>query len=238
MLDNHFPENQKRPRIISYWLEIILLYSVIYLPGMLVQSQPQADLFDSITYYITYYATVVPQIILILFFITKYRGLSLKEFGIHTPSVQTIIEAISFSIMVFAGVYGFSYLISFLFPEGLGSPVQGFRWSFSSPALIPFMIFSSLLTGYSEELFFRSYLLTYLEKMKITKPVSILFSSLLFGVGHLYQGLLGGITTFLLGLTFAVIFFYYKRDLHLIALIHGFYNSAVLLLTLFLQEIR
>jgi membrane protease YdiL (CAAX protease family) len=52
-------------------------------------------------------------------------------------------------------------------------------------------------------------------------------SSLLFSVGHLYQGWAGFITAFVIGATLGVVFAW-RRSLHGIAVAHGLYNAMVL----------
>ena len=87
-------------------------------------------------------------------------------------------------------------------------------------------------TGYAEELFFRSYLLRRLEEAGLKPAWAAAASSLLFGAAHASQGLIGIVSTILIGLWFA-----YRwrkgRNIHELAIGHGLYDAAVFSILLY-----
>jgi hypothetical protein len=97
------------------------------------------------------------------------------------------------------------------------------------------MIISSLVTGYREELFFRSYLIRRFEQLKIPVWGAVTISGFLFSIGHFYQGWAGFLVSFSIGLYFGALFVY-RRNLHFLAAAHGLYNIAVLLLSDLMPE--
>jgi membrane protease YdiL (CAAX protease family) len=82
---------------------------------------------------------------------------------------------------------------------------------------------SCLSTGYLEESFFRYYMLSKREELRLGISQSVLFSALLFAVCHIYEGPWGFLNAALSGIVLAFVFLRY-RSLHGIALAHGLYN--------------
>lgn len=88
------------------------------------------------------------------------------------------------------------------------------------------LIVSSIGTGYLEESYFRYYLLTSFSPVGTGKPAavfSVIFSSILFALCHVYEGPWGTANAFLAGLFLSALFLKY-RSLHGIAWAHGAYN--------------
>ena len=102
-------------------------------------------------------------------------------------------------------------------------------WQFNNLSLIPLIFITCLATGYSEELFFRSYLLSEFNLPGNQKQI-IIGTSFIFAAGHVYQGLAGFLGTFAIGIFLASIFIR-KRRLHSIAIAHGLYNFTVLMIS-------
>jgi hypothetical protein len=111
-----------------------------------------------------------------------------------------------------------------------GSPISGSRWTLTHPAIIPFLILSSIAVGYREEIFFRAYLITRLEQLGIPQAAVIGTTVLLFSLGHLYEGVSGVLVAVVSG-TFLALVYHRNRNVHQIALAHGLYNFGVLLLS-------
>ncbi len=95
--------------------------------------------------------------------------------------------------------------------------------------LIAPILIMMLATGYMEEIFFRGYLPDMLET-KIPKWAALFIATLLFSIGHGYQGLSAIPATFALGLLFYGIRIH-SKSLHLPALTHGLYNSLAILIS-------
>jgi len=155
------------------------------------------------------------------------------QFGIHRPRLKDLLYALP----VFAGVFAalsLLYLIVSLLPSaGRSVFTTGFRWKLEDPRLIPLVLLFCLVTGYREELFFRSYLLTRFRQLQLPGFIGIGLSTLLFAAGHVYQGVAGLAVALIQGLYFAVLFVRFK-NIHPLAVAHALYNATVLIFTLYL----
>ena len=86
------------------------------------------------------------------------------------------------------------------------------------------LIFTCITAGVTEELLFRGYLHTRLEKLFGNAGVGILISATVFGIMHVsWNNIFQIIGTFWMGLVLA--FFYYKyRNIKILILLHIFYD--------------
>jgi len=90
------------------------------------------------------------------------------------------------------------------------------------------MAVSSLGIGYSEELFFRFFAVTSLEKAGLCPAFAVLGSALVFGVSHGSQGFLGMTAAAMLALLFS--FFRTRgKSLHALSIGHALYDFVILL---------
>jgi len=212
-------------------IEAGLLFSLFYLPGYLfMTSASEFRDFNSILYNLQLWIMLTPQILTILFLIHRDGRLDFSSFGIVTPKKRDI----PFVLAAVAGTAALVLMIRLLvglLPEELMPEDQ--PWGLTDKLMILPIFFSAMLTGYSEEIFFRSYLYTRLENLDSGKWSRIILVNLVFAAGHLYDGLSGGLNAFLFGCYFSYLFTR-KRNIHIPALIHGLYNFFALLLTLFL----
>ena len=181
-----------------------------------------------------------PQVLLLLYVLTlRARNESpggaapLAEFGIRKPRARDLLYA----LLVFAGLFAalslLVLILSLLPSEGRSLFSTGFRWKLEDPRLIPLVLLFCLVTGYREELFFRSYLLTRFRQLQLPGFVGIGLSTLLFAAGHVYQGAAGLTLALIQGLYFALLFVRFK-NIHPLAVAHALYNASVLILTLYL----
>jgi len=88
----------------------------------------------------------------------------------------------------------------------------------------------SLVTGYKEELFFRSYLLTRFRQLGLHTRSAVIIGSLLFAILHLYEGLFGFLFAGIVAVYFSLIYLKTK-SLNLIVISHALYNAAMILLS-------
>jgi membrane protease YdiL (CAAX protease family) len=179
----------------------------------------------------------VPQVLLLGYLIwlrgpgARVRSVW-REFGIAIPRLSDL----AWALLLVAGVFlllGCLAAVQTFLPEPARRLLQGgFRWRLSDPRLLPLAALFSLCTGYREELFFRSYLLTRLGQVGVPPAAGVAVSGLLFAFGHAYQGVAGLAVALLIGIYFAAAF---QRlcNLNRLAWAHGLYNFAVLLTTLF-----
>lgn len=208
--------------------EFAILFSVLFLPGLLGQfGTNPANQFESILYNLQILAVAVPQVWLVAWFAE-----------LHTPGVQQRMGfrplrpsdgpgALLVAVSLFLVSAGVSALL------GLAAGVESQSaagWSFSRPEILPLVVLSSVAVGYREEIFYRSYLFTRATELRVPPAATIVGSSLLFAVGHLYQGIAGFVVTALLGAVLGL-FYHRSQSLHAVAIGHGLYNAAVLVLS-------
>jgi membrane protease YdiL (CAAX protease family) len=186
------------------------------------------------------FLVVAPPQVLLLLYIVILRAREndsgvvhvFAEFGIPKPRLKDLLHA----LIIFAGIFtalGMLLLVLSLLPSaGRSAFTTGFRWKLEDPRLIPVVLLFCLVTGYREELFFRSYLLTRLGQLQLPGFVAVGLSTLLFAAGHVYQGVAGLTVALMQGLYFAILFVRF-RNIHPLAVAHALYNATVLIITLF-----
>ncbi|MCK5199598.1 MAG: CPBP family intramembrane metalloprotease [Spirochaetales bacterium] len=210
--------------------EPIILFMVFFLPGFISQTQVvDGSIFNSVWFNFIYIITVIPQILLILYLIEKKPVAKIPLYGL--TKIKKI--DLGYSLLYFAGIMTIiisTGIISAILTDfGFGSYSEIPLWKFDNKGLVPLIFLTCMATGYSEELFFRSYLLTEF-RLPGKEIYAVTGSSLLFALGHIYQGLPGFLGTFAIGFFLASIFVR-KRRLHTIAIAHGLYNFTVLMIS-------
>jgi len=73
----------------------------------------------------------------------------------------------------------------------------------STVELIPFLALA-VTAGLCEEFLYRGFAMAVLSRMGLPAAVVILFSSIIFGLAHLYQGRAGFVSTMVLGILFGI----------------------------------
>ena len=112
-------------------------------------------------------------------------------------------------------------------PDAAHSLTRGYRWGLQRAAQVPLALLFGLTAGYREEFFFRSYMLGRLEELGMQVPAAVALSTAVFAMGHVYEGLLAIMITAGLGILLSVSWLR-RRSLHVVAIAHGLYNTAVL----------
>lgn len=210
--------------------EPIILFMVFFLPGFLSQSQViDGTVFNSVWFNIIYLITVIPQILLVLYLIEKKPEEKIHLYGITRFQNKDLLK----SLLYFAGIMIIilsTSIISFLISSSVyDTSTEIPLWQFDNIIIFPLIFITCMATGYSEELFFRSYLISEFHSPGKEKYV-ITGSSLLFALGHVYQGLAGFLGTLAIGIFLASVFIK-KRNIHTIAIAHGLYNFTVLMIS-------
>ncbi|MBI9097995.1 MAG: CPBP family intramembrane metalloprotease [Spirochaetaceae bacterium] len=210
-------------------IETGILFALFYLPSYLFQnviSDPSA--FNDFMFNIQLWIIYLPQIALIIYIIHINTKKNYSDFGL----IKLKLKHIPTIFLTTAGlvlIVGIIQLIIYLIPYS--TPAENmFLWDFHNIKLIPLVFITSLLTGYSEELFFRSYLYTRLEELKLGRMHILITVNLIFALGHFYEGYEGGINAFVLGSYFSLIFIW-RRNIHITAIVHGLYNFSVLMIS-------
>ncbi len=224
---------------------MILLFLLFYLPGYLWPQQELLQGSGSLRPYMLQFLLIaVPQIMLLLYILdlrAREAGSPAEgpfaEFGIRRPKARDLLYA----LLIFAGVFALLTLLGailMLLPSaGRSLFTTGFRWKLEDPRLIPLVLLFCLVTGYREELFFRSYLLTRFRQLHLPVAIGIGMSTLLFAAGHVYQGIAGVAVALIQGVYFSILFVRLE-NIHPMAMAHGLYNTTVLVITFFVETDR
>jgi membrane protease YdiL (CAAX protease family) len=157
---------------------------------------------------------------------------SFEELGITRPRLSSIFAIIATSAGIISLYLLYSVLLSFLPPATTEYLMKGYQWNINSLARIPGIILFCLVTGYREELLFRSYFLSMLRKVGSPIQLSVLINTVLFGMLHSYEGIAAMIFAGIAALYFSLVFVRVK-NLHVIAIAHGIFNSSILILSYF-----
>ncbi len=214
--------------------EPLILFMIFFLPGFISQTKlMDGSVFNSPWFNLMYLITVIPQMMLILYLIGKKESSKKLLYGLDKIKKKDLWNSIIYLIGIFAIVIItgiFSYLINALISGSMDSiPEKLPMWKFDNKILTPLIFLTCIATGYSEELFFRSYLLTEFN-IQGKEIFPIIGISLIFGLGHIYEGLNGFLGTFAIGIFLSIIFVKNRR-LHSIAIAHGLYNFTVLMIS-------
>ncbi len=217
-------------------LELALVFGGFYLPGLLWPEASREATADLGLYMARFLAVATPQVLLLAYLI-RVRGPQAPEgnvwaeFGIPRPRGVDLVWALALLAGAFLLLAAAGLVLGLLPEEARRRLAGGFRWRLPDARLLPLAAGFSLLTGYREELFFRSYLLTRLRQAGLPPAAAVAVSGLLFASGHAYQGVLGLAVALALGLYFAVAFTR-LHNLHRVAWAHALYNLTVLTATL------
>lgn len=208
--------------------EFLLLFTVLFLPGLISQTVGiDARAFDNVYYHIQILAVSLPQIALVIALAELrkpgstaalgWRRLRLSDVGSAAIDYVAIVACVA----VIGGVASLAGAT-----DAFDSPVA---WSFSRYELVPLLAVSALAIGYREEVFYRAYLFDRAAELGLQPATTIVAGALLFAVGHLYQGVSGFVVALVVGVVIGMLYAH-QRSLHAIAIAHGAYNLTVLLL--------
>ena len=186
---------------------------------------------------------------LIVFWGNKFK---LIEFGIGKPDwLKTMYKAVISAILIFIIV---DIIIQPFIETYLGSidlsPLEGIRGNLIN--YLAFILFMWIVAAFGEEFLYRGFFMKQLAEILGDTNKSWLISaitiSILFGIGHKYQGISGMITTGFVGFFLSIIFYKERTNLTLCILTHGFYdmigitliylNKDQLILDLVLQHLN
>lgn len=162
--------------------------------------------------------------------IFKRADAKLSFYSIHSLKMGDIPG----SLVAAAGIYLLVLLISLIsmqfsgeFNEALKNPVA---WKIENPWMLPLVFLTCIVTGYREEIFFRAYFIRRFEISGFHPAVGVAVTTVLFSMGHLYQGFAGLVGTLLIGVYFGFLFLRF-RNVHMIAIAHAIFNFLNLFFT-------
>jgi len=211
-------------------MEALILYFVLFFPGVFSSPFPAQGIdaaalipFSVLRELGRTFTYTIPSLALLWYLISDKKGFS--ALADEKPRIRDLIPfAAGLPALIVTG-FGISFLVShFSGLLGLPQPLK-----VEAPGNIIgwiVMVASCLASGYLEESYFRYYLLTRLESAVSPEVLRILFSTVLFGFCHFYEGPWGILNAVLAGVILSVLFVRY-RSLHGVAWAHGVYNIFV-----------
>lgn len=167
------------------------------------------------------------------------RGKGWGDFGLKKPESwkKTVLLALLAGIIFQAlSLYVIEPLVGKLTGEipdvSIFRPMVG-----NIPQLLFFLALSWTFAAFIEEMIYRGYFMHRIADLFSRNNtgwvVGVILSNLLFGFGHMYQGLSGMITTGLTGFIFAWLYFATRRNLWAAILAHGIYDTIGFMMIFF-----
>ena len=220
------------------WIQLLAAaIGVLPLYSSLIILQLRSDQQLSTQAFIFYLAVISPLgiviALLVLWFICGEtpRALNLKRGKLSSDLLAAIILSL---VVIFANVIS-TYLLSELLPESASSTsiTDLFVELVGNPRLLILFVGPLFLLGAASEEVIRAFLLSRLWKVwpSITgKLITVFISVCLFGLIHLYQGLVSATWTAIFGLIMA---FYYLRFGRTVPLILAHYLTNAIQVVLF-----
>ena len=210
--------------------EIMLLFFCFFLPAIYyTKPQQGTEDFNLALNMVQYITTSIPQLLLLMYIIWIKKEVVLKNFGIVLPRLNDLLLGIVLAATLFIFIFLLSLLLQLIPEKNRNFILPENPLIIQDKSNIFLVILFSLVTGYKEELFFRSYLLTRLRQLGIRTLPAVITGSLLFAILHLYEGLFGFLFAGIAAVYFSIIYIKTK-SLNLIALSHAIFNAAMILL--------
>ncbi|MDR0668543.1 MAG: CPBP family intramembrane metalloprotease [Treponema sp.] len=212
---------RRRGAALVLFLEPLILYGILFLPGALHHEPPvELAVFSVNREIIRIAAYNLPALALIWYL----RWKSGRDENVFPPGLRDLVTfLVVFPALILTGIC--VSRIAALFPE---IPQ---RFTIEAPGDITgyvVVFLSCVSTGYLEESYFRYYLGEKIEEIGLGSWVFLVVSTVFFGLCHVYEGPWGTMNSILAAMILALAYIRF-RALHGLALAHGFYNIVVYL---------
>lgn len=160
----------------------------------------------------------------------RWRGEGWRALGLVPPRLVDLPRALGALLLVFAVNAGLAGVVQLLAPEllaghqqRLGGVAQVMAAGVPMAAVAAVMLF----VGFYEEVLARGWLLGRSRRLLPGRWPPVLLSSVLFGLGHGYQGAFGVAQTAVIGVVLALLFLRW-RTLWPLILAHGLLNTIAI----------
>jgi membrane protease YdiL (CAAX protease family) len=211
--------------------EMTLLFLAFFLPGYLAQATMQASGPVSNGLLLQSILMGIPQFLLMAYVAGVTGPSTGHRWGFIRLHAGDALRIAALVAACFAVIGLFFGLVAILPEQWTRAIMKGYRWGLQGIGQLPLALLFGLTAGYREEFFFRSYLLGRMEEMGVPLSISVAGSTILFSLGHAYEGILGMLLVAALGLLLCAAYVRW-RNVHVIAIAHGAYNVIVLCLSL------
>jgi membrane protease YdiL (CAAX protease family) len=223
------PDVKPRPFLLEALLVFAAFWLSAYLPG---NASAIGAALALPSYHLALVFQLLPKALLLLYLMSITDGLAAFG-GVARPKAADAYRGLLDAIGAFAIVLVPAILIG-QFAPAVKNPLLAAAARPSAPALllVPSVFLSCTAVGYTEELYFRVYLIKRLGQAGLPQAWAAIAAVLLFASAHGAQGGLGIAVAALLGAWFA-----FRRlngaGIHELAWGHGLYDSAIMLITLY-----
>jgi membrane protease YdiL (CAAX protease family) len=208
--------------ILGIYVETIILYVVLFFSGSVVSTAAgtgePAD-FSITAELVKIFIYSIPSLVLIWYLLLKAKPLRNWEIA---PGKKDLTGG----VITLSGLLITGLAIAFVSSCMSGPSAQVLLHSPSTPAGWIVLGFSLVIAAYTEESFFRFYLLSRKDELKMSAVQALIFSVLLFSICHIYEGPWGFLNAALSG-TFLCFIFLRYRSIHGISIAHGLYNMTI-----------
>lgn len=207
------------------YLEALILYIVLFLSGSvfsIVHSAGETVYFSSTAELARIFTYNIPSLVLIWYLLTRIKPL--KSWDIIPGKKDLISGFLAFLCLFITGI-----TIAFISSYVSGTSAQT---TLSSPSTVHgwvILCFSCISAAYLEESYFRFFLLSRRDELRLGVTKALAVSAALFSICHIYGGPWAFLNAALSGVFLGIIFLRYQA-VHGIALAHGIYNIAVYLI--------
>lgn len=163
------------------------------------------------------------------------RGLSWRDVGLRRSKAwwKVVLQAVLAALLIAIVV---NLVTAPLVHRLVGSSVNNSRFENirgNFVALMGWLAVAWTLAAFGEEMIFRGYLMNRVAdivgRTRTGWVISLLLSSLIFGLGHGYQGVAGVIDTATIGLLLGTVYLVSKRNLWVNIICHGVIDSISLI---------
>jgi len=207
---------------LGIYIEAVILYVVLFFSGSVAStaaSTGEMTDFSIAAELVKIFIYGIPSLILIWYLLLKAKPL--RNWEIVPGKKDLTCCVITLSGLLLAGLS-----ISFVSSYMSGPSAHVSLHSPSTPAGWIVLGFSLIIAAYTEESFFRFYILSRKDEFKMSATQALMFSVSLFSICHIYEGPWGFLNAALSGTFLCFIFLRYK-SIHGISVAHGFYNIAI-----------
>jgi uncharacterized protein len=200
MTTNYTPELSRKAQICE-----LLVFLALIIPSMVISLL--SNELESGSFTLTAWAIIMRNlslVALIVFFIWRNRESALKiGWNFQDSSKEVVLGLFLYVAMLFF----LGYIEAFFQAVGLTMPqkklqlIEGGSWQQYSLATLLVVI-----VAFAEETIFRGYLMLRLQAITRSGAAAIILSSLIFALGHGYEGTLGVATVGVIGALFGCVY--------------------------------
>jgi membrane protease YdiL (CAAX protease family) len=204
------------------YIEFLILYIVLFFSGsagsFLFAGQETAG-FSTAVELIKIFLYCIPSFALIWYLLLKVKPT--RSWDILPAKKDLISGVITLPCLLMTG-----FAVAFASSYTGGTSGQAPLYSPSTKPEWVILCFSCIIAAYLEESFFRFYILSRRDEMKLGTKSALVISVALFSICHLYEGPWGFLNAVLSGTFLCMVFLKFKA-FHGNAIAHGMYNIAV-----------